>query len=288
MKLNDKEALFALSLIYSPGKPGMDTLLEKYESPAELLEVLLEGEDKYIPHNITAAARAFDMNFASQVREYCENNGIQIFTRVDEGYPEMFFEVDCPPLAFYCAGDSSVLQDKAALTIVGARNSTEYSVKVAGTFAGAVAAEGHTIISGFARGIDSAAHWGAINAGGKTVAVLGCGIHYDYPRGNGELKQAIINNGAVISEYPPLQSPDREYFTIRNRLIAGLAKGVLVVQAGVKSGSLNSASHAISQGKDVFVIPPADIFSEDHKGQSILIRDGAIPVFEPHDILMEL
>ena len=122
----------------------------------------------------------------------------------------------------------------------------------------------------------------------RTVAVLGCGIDYDYPRGSGELKNIIISNGAVISEYPPLESPDRDYFTIRNRLIAGLAKAVLVVQGGVKSGSLNTASHAISQGKDVFAIPPADIFDPEYEGQSVLIRDGAIPVFDPHDILMQL
>ena len=288
MDISERNALFILSLIYTPCKPGIDMLTERYESASELLEVLLKGNDKFIPHQYYAAAKAFDMELAEQIRNYCDERSIKIITRLDDGYPEKFYHIDCPPLAFYCLGDCDALNDEHSLTIVGARNATNYSQKIAHDFAKAVAEEGHAVISGFARGIDSAAHWGAINGGGKTIAVLGCGIDYDYPKGSGELKNAIAHNGAVISEYPPLESPDRDHFTIRNRMIAGLAKAVLVVQGGIKSGSLNTASHALMQGKDIFVIPPADIYDEMYTGQSVLIRDGAIPVFEPRDILLQL
>lgn len=288
MNMTEKKALFALSLIFTPGKPGINSLTERYKDPVELFDVLSEGRDNNIPHNFTAAVRAFDMTFAEDVTNFCNENGIKIITRPDDEYPEHFRNIDCPPLAFYCLGDSTVLQHESALTIVGARKATDYSVKAASYFAESIANEGHPIISGFALGIDSASHRGALNAGGKTVAVLGCGVFYDYPRGNQPLKKAIVENGAVISEYPPLAAPDRDNFTIRNRMIAGLGKAVLVVQAGVKSGSINTASHAISQGKDVFVVPPADIFSDIYSGQSVLIRDGGIPAFEPKDILMNI
>lgn len=288
MNMTSREALFALSLIFKPGDIKVQELFEVYDDPAELYSVLISGSDSHIPHEMTAKAKAFDLNFAAEVYDYCDKNDINIITRTDDGYPENFRHIDSPPLAFYCLGSPYVLENKHALTIVGARSATPYSIKVAGAFAADIAKEGHPIISGFAKGIDSAAHWGAVNAGGKTVAVLGCGIHYDYPRGNGQLKEAISNNGAVISEYPPLESPDRTYFTIRNRMIAGLAKAVLVVQASEKSGSLNTASHALDQGKDIFVIPPCDVFAEEFRGQTSLLRDGASPAYSPEDILTEL
>ena len=288
MKLNERKAWFVLSLILTPGMIGIDALTERYPDPAELYEALISGSDKYIPHQLTAAAKAFDMQLAEDITGYCERRGIDIITRDDERYPEKFREVECPPLAFYCFGDHEVLNEEMSLTVVGARNSTEYSRKVAAELSRGAAAEGYVIISGFARGIDSAAHEGALEAGGKTVAVLGCGIDYDYPRGQGQLKEAISQNGAVISEYPPLAQADKSYFTIRNRMIAGLGKAVLVVQAGVKSGSINTATHALSQGKDILVIPPCDIFAEEFEGQSNLLRDGAIPVCSLRDLMFNI
>ena len=284
--MTDKQALFTLSLIYTPGKAGIDSLMKKYSDPVKLLDALINERDKEIPHSFSAAAKAFDFELPERIRDYCDERGIDIITRYDEDFPESLVDIDCPPMILYCLGEKSVLQDKSALTIVGARDAVPYSVDVAGYFARSIAGEGHTIISGFARGIDSAAHSGAIQAEGKTIAVLGCGIDYDYPRNSRDMSSAISSHGAVISEYPPLESPDREYFTIRNRMIAGLSKAVLVVQAGVKSGSINTASHAIAQGKDVYCIPPANIFNEIYKGQSVLLRDGAIPAFEPHDIIL--
>lgn len=288
MDTTEKQALHDLSLMFTPGRPGIPMLLEKYKYAAELLSVLKEGRDKNIPQELTETAVRFDYGFADSVRRYCRENGVDIITRYDECYPKKLSDIDCPPLVIYCIGDKELLSGERAFTIVGSRDATNYSIKVAERFAENIAAEGHTIISGSALGIDSAAHRGALTGGGKTIAVLGCGVFYDYPKGSGQLKADIVKSGAVISEYPPIESPVKSYFTFRNRIIAGLGNGVLVVQAGAKSGSINTANHAISQGKDVFVIPPADIYSDKYKGQSILIRDGAIPVFEPKDILMNI
>lgn len=286
MSMTDKQALFALSLIYTPGKAGIDSLMQRYDDPVKLLYALQNDTDEDIPHNFSAAAKAFDFSLTEQIQSYCDERGIVVITRYDMDFPENLLDIDCPPLVLYCLGDKEVLKERSSLTIVGSREATPYSIDVAKYFARTKAREGHTIISGFARGIDSAAHTGAIEAEGTTVAVLGCGIYYDYPRNSAELKNSISQKGAVITEYPPLESPAKEYFTIRNRLIAGLSKAVLVVQAGVHSGSINTASHAISQGKDVYCIPPANIFNDIYKGQSVLLRDGAIPAFEPHDIIL--
>ena len=286
MSMTDKQALFALSLIYTPGKAGIDSLMQRYDDPVKLLYALQNDTDEDIPHSFSAAAKAFDFSLTEQIQSYCDERGIVVITRYDMDFPENLLDIDCPPLVLYCLGDKEVLKERSSLTIVGSREATPYSIDVSKYFARTKAREGHTIISGFARGIDSAAHTGAIEAESTTVAVLGCGIDYDYPRNSAELKNSIAQKGAVISEYPPLESPAKEYFTIRNRLIAGLSKAVLVVQAGVHSGSINTASHAISQGKDVYCIPPANIFNEIYKGQSVLLRDGAIPAFEPHDIIL--
>ena len=284
--MTDKKALFALSLIYTPGKAGLDSLMQRYDDPVKLLYALQNDTDEDIPHSFSAAAKAFDFSLTEQIQSYCDERGIVVITRYDMDFPENLLDIDCPPLVLYCLGDREVLKERSSLTIVGSREATPYSIDVAKYFARTKARDGHTIISGFARGIDSAAHTGAIEAEGTTVAVLGSGIDYDYPRNSAELKNSIAQKGAVISEYPPLESPAKEYFTIRNRLIAGLSKAVLVVQAGVHSGSINTASHAISQGKDVYCIPPANIFNDIYKGQSVLLRDGAIPAFEPHDIVL--
>ena len=158
MNISDRDALFILSLVFTPGKAGIDSLVEKYESPAELLNVLLNGSDRYIPHQFTAAVKAFDMSLPDDIRSYCDGRGIGIIMRGDADYPEKFEHVDCPPMAFYCLGDSSELNKENSLTIVGARKATEYSQKIAHHFAKAAAEAGHAVISGFARGTDSAAH----------------------------------------------------------------------------------------------------------------------------------
>ena len=144
------------------------------------------------------------------------------------------------------------------------------------------------MVSGFARGIDTAAHEGALAVEGSTVAVLGCGILHDYPRGTMRRKAEIAQRGAVISEYLPTSTPLAENFKVRNRLITGLADCVLVAEAGERSGSLNSAGHAANQGKELFVLPPHDIFSPSFKGQTALLEDGAQLALSPNDMLRYL
>ncbi|MDE6149116.1 MAG: DNA-protecting protein DprA, partial [Ruminococcus sp.] len=172
-----------------------------------------------------------------------------------------------------------------SIAIIGARDADDYAISATKRISAELSAKGITIISGFARGIDSAAHQAALSSSGQTIAVLGCGIDYDYPRNSRNFKEQIAQNGAVISEYFPSSAPLPENFKVRNRIVSGLSDGILVIQAGESSGTLNTASHGLTQGKDIFVMPPHDIFSKYYKGNIGLLRDGAIPVYSSNDIL---
>lgn len=219
------------------------------------------------------------------IAETCERNGIEIVTPQDGDYPEKLRGLPDPPSVLFVLGDISVINDMPSAAIVGARDCCEYSKAAAAHFSEELSRRGVSVISGFARGIDQAAHTAALSAGGVTAAVLGSGILYDYPRGSMRLKREIARCGAVISEYLPTARPAAENFKVRNRLITGLADCVLVVEAGERSGALNSAYHAAEQGREVFVLPPANIFDPNFKGQTGLLRDGASLALGPEDML---
>lgn len=172
------------------------------------------------------------------------------------------------------------------MAVVGTRSATPYGHKTAFRLSYRLAECGALIVSGGALGIDSEAHRGALQAGGRTIAVLGCSIDYPYLSANAELRKMISEHGALISEYPPGTPPSKVSFPIRNRLISGLALGTVVVEASIKSGSLITADHALNQGKDVFAVP-GNIMSSAYAGSNRLLSDGAKPVFSAADILSE-
>ncbi len=214
---------------------------------------------------------------------YCEKNNIGVISFEDKRYPKLLKEIADPPCVLFVYGNAECLNRPSA-AIVGARNCCDYTRRVTSMISAELAARNINVVSGFARGTDTAAHTAAINAGGVTVAVLGSGIFYDYPKNTMELKRKIAQNGAVISELLPNSEPARGNFKIRNRIISGLCKCVAVVEASQISGSLNTASHAAEQGREVFVVPPRDITSESFRGQTSLLRDGAAPLYGIEDI----
>lgn len=225
---------------------------------------------------------------AKEIIEYCEKNSVEIIALDSPNYPQRLKEIQLPPIVLYCLGNSSCLSHSPCAAIIGSRKASEYSLKAAREFSGALVKNNCLIISGFANGIDTAAHKAAIEYSGETIAVLGCGVHYDYPKRNAALKELVVEKGAVISEYPPFSPPKPENFKVRNRIISALSNFILVIQAGVKSGTLNTVSHALEQGKTIFSIPPHDIFSMDYQGQSSLLRDGAAAVYSPRDLIVQL
>ncbi len=212
--------------------------------------------------------------------------GAWITTLNDPTYPLLLRKVpDAPPI-LYVRGTLTEA-DERSLSIVGTRKASPYGRDSAYHFGRKLAEQGVTIISGLAQGIDTAAHRGALDAGGRTIAVLGCGIDRIYPTSNSKLANEIIQQGAIISEFPIGVAPEARNFPRRNRIVSGLALGVLVAEAPEKSGSLITASAAAEQGREVFAVP-GNIFNPSSAGANRLIQDGAKLVMHVNDILDEL
>ena len=212
--------------------------------------------------------------------------GQQLLKPGELGFPPMLADLRDAPRELHVRGDPSVLE-LPALAIVGSRNPTRGGERNAFEFSRHLAQSGFVIVSGLATGIDSAAHRGALAAGGTTVAVLGCGVDVVYPASNHELAEEIAASGALVSEYPPGTEPRRAYFPERNRLISGLSLGTLVIEAARKSGSLITARLAAEQGREVFAIP-GSIHNPLSRGCHRLIRDGAKLVESADDVFAEL
>ena len=218
--------------------------------------------------------------------EWLDGDAHHVITLGDEDYPEMLSEIPGPPRLLYVNGDIETLH-QPALAIIGSRNPTEGGIRNAREFARHLAGQGFTIVSGMAQGIDAAAHQGALDAGGKTIAFLGTGIDRVYPSGNRDLAHAIAENGALVSEFPLGAPPERWHFPARNRLISGLSLGTLVVEAARRSGSLITARLAGEQGREIFALP-GSIHNPLSRGCHALIRQGAKLVETAGDIITEL
>ena len=221
---------------------------------------------------------------AENAIEICEKNGWKIYTPEDSEYPELLHRLPDRPLVLFVDGDISCLNDRIAVGVVGTRNPSYESIAVARKICADMAAKGAVTVSGGALGIDSAAHEGAIEGGGKTVCVMGCGLGSSYLRENEPLRREIARNGALITEYLPFTEATRYSFPARNRIISGVSHGVLVIEAGEKSGSLNTARRAVEQGREVFAVP-GSILTSAYTGVNRLIRDGAKVATCADDIL---
>jgi DNA processing protein len=223
---------------------------------------------------------------AEEVIELCRRREVQILPEGTAGYPGLLSRIDDPPGLLFVRGKLEPC-DALAVAIVGARHASAYGRRVAHQLAGGLARAGYTVVSGLARGIDAAAHRGALEAGGRTIAVLGSGVLSIYPPEHAELALEVIAQGAVVSELPPLTEPQTGTFPSRNRIISGLTLGTVVVEAADRSGALITARLAGEQGREVFAVP-GPIDSRMSRGCHGLIRDGATLVQGIDDILEEL
>lgn len=234
---------------------------------------------------ITALTR-FSPSQSADVLRDCAQNGWKLVTPDSLLYPNRLRELRNLPPVLFVWGDETVLLREAQIAVVGTRKASAYGLRVTSLLTEALAKSGMVVVSGGALGVDSAAHEGALRAGGKTIAVLGCGLGTDYLRENGGLRRRIAQNGAVISEFLPYSPASRTTFPLRNRVISALAPGTVVIEAGEHSGSLITARCAMEQGRDLFAVP-GDVISSAFTGANRLIRDGAKPVFSPMDVLEE-
>lgn len=238
-------------------------------------------QDKDVERILSMRASAI----LDQELELIAKENIDCLDICDQDYPSLLKEIGNPPVVLYLKGNRKAL-GKFLFAIVGSRNPTSYGISIAGDFSDQLSKRGVTIVSGLARGIDTIAHQEAIK-GGETVAVLGSGLLNIYPRENQYLAQEITCSGAVISEFPLLSSPSKENFPRRNRIISGISRGVVVIEATSRSGALITARSACEQNREVFAIP-GNINSPLCKGTHILIKEGAKLVDCLEDILEEL
>lgn len=223
-----------------------------------------------------------DTRLPQRLDYFCRHNSVQILAYTDAAYPQSLHQLSDKPLVLYVKGE--LPQANYALAIVGSRRCSEYGVRAAGYFAKAMTREGIPIISGGAKGIDTAAHEACLQAGGTTVAVLGCGLDIVYPPENAKLFARIAEQGALVTEYPPGVPPAAANFPARNRIIVGLSQAVLVAEAGKRSGAVITANIAADEGREVYCVP-GNIFDGSSIGCHELIRTGAKLVDMPQDIL---
>lgn len=284
-----KIAALRLALVPGVGPLTRKKLLERFGSPEAVLSAApsdLRSVERVGPKVCRgiATARA-DIDVDGEL-ELCRENGIDILDEADGGYPASLREIPDPPGVLFVRGKLQA-SDAMAVGIVGSRHATHYGLAQAERLAGALARAGLTVVSGLARGIDAAAHRGALAAGGRTIAVLASGVLNIYPPEHVELAVEVAADGAVISESPPKFGPLAGMFPQRNRIISGLSLGVIVVEASTRSGALITARHAMEQGREVFAVP-GPVTSRMSHGCHRLIRDGAKLVETVDDVLEEL
>ncbi|WP_227935798.1 DNA-processing protein DprA [Alkalihalobacillus deserti] len=222
-----------------------------------------------------------------QLLNYFQKKNIHIITIEDKDYPHLLKQIFDPPFVLYGMGRIEILLEERRLAVIGTRIPSKVGVATVTELIPPIAEKGWTIVSGLARGIDSLAHWNTINTSGHTIAVLGSGFNYIYPKENIGLFLKLSQNNLLLTEYPPHTPPKKWHFPARNRIISGLSQAVLVIEAKEKSGSLITADQALEQGRDVFAVP-GSIFSKQSKGTNYLIQQGAKLITQAEDILLEL
>lgn len=277
-----------LGLALPPGSRLIDEILRQFPDPEEFF---LAGEAGIAQIGRISRADALyirntELSDAEKAMETAEEYGAAVLCRNSPEYPQRLLEIETAPAVLYAKGDLSCLNKAPAIAAIGTRRISDYGRRISGVIGGGLGKAGAVVVSGMAQGVDSACHEACLDAGGKTVAVQGCGICNVFPAENEELKERIIASGAVISEFAPDAKPQSSFFPIRNRIISGMSMGVCVVEAAARSGTSITARIAAEQGRKVFAVP-ADVLRPTSQGTLRLLRSGAIPVASAADILSE-
>lgn len=288
MEIDDPYYWFALKSIPNVGNVTFRRLLEHFGSPSRVLAAshgelaTVEG----VRSGVAVAIRSHNYRQeAERAAVALELSGARIVTLLDKDYPLLLKEIPDPPPYFYLKG--RLPAPAPSIAVVGSRRATEYGISTTKRLSQELAEQGITIVSGLASGVDAAAHKAALQAAGATVGVLGCGIDVIYPKENRELYGTMAERGGIITEFPPGTEPEAPNFPRRNRIISGLSRGVLVVEAAEKSGSLITARFALEQGREVFAVP-GNINFRASRGTNTLIKQGAKLVETVADIIGEL
>lgn len=288
--MNSIEARIALNMLPTMGPVRLRKLLEVFETPERILSAkrgalrAIDGIGNEVAEQIANWESTVDLSAElERIREF----GAEVITAESPTYPRQLREIHAPPIVLYVWGELTE-RDQHAIGVIGSRRTSHYGAECAKKLSYQLAYAGLTVISGLARGIDTAAHQGALAAKGRTIAVIGSGLTKLYPPENAGLAEKIrSDNGAVVSEFSMTVEPDRQTFPMRNRIISGWSHGILVVEAGLNSGALITASQAIEQGRSVYAVP-GHINAPTAYGSNRLIQQGAKLVMDASDILDDL
>ena len=287
--MTDTEACIALNMVPGMGPVRLRSLLETFQTPQRILGAgssalrAVHGVGQETADAIASWESHVDL--AAEMKRI-EEFGAHVITAASPDYPSPLRTINNPPMVLYVWGDVRPA-DAHAIGVVGSRNMTHYGTETAKKLSFQIAFAGYTVISGLARGIDTAAHQGALAAKGRTIAVLGSGLSSLYPPENSGLAEKIAGSGAVVTEYPMTRPADRQTFPYRNRIVAGWGRGLLVVEAGLNSGALITANQALEQGRTIFAVP-GQIDRPTSAGTNRLIQQGARLITSADDILDEL
>jgi DNA processing protein len=280
-----KQYWVGLNMVKGIGAVRLRALLDTFgdaqsawEAPSGALQAA--GLSTRIVDNLTRLRASVQLD---EIWDQLQTQNIQVLTWVDDNYPIRLRDIDNAPPVLYLRG-SIETNDEWAVAIVGTRRITPYGRQVAERIAIQLANSGITVVSGLALGVDRVAHQSSLDAGGRTLAVLGSGVDRVYPPQNRSLAEKVIEKGALISDYAPGTPPEGSNFPPRNRIISGLSLATVVVEAGVKSGALITANFALEQGREVFAVP-GNVFAPQSRGPNRLIQNGAHPLLDPKEIL---
>jgi len=275
-----------LGLALPPGSTKVNYILRRFPDPEEFY---LAGEAgaaqvEELDEGDLIRMRAATLDVAKAAIDRAADFGGTVLCQSDRDFPERLKTIPATPPVLYVLGSLKGVDRAVTVAMVGSRACSDYGRRAAAQIATGLAQKGVIVVSGLAAGIDTASHTACLDAGGRTVAVQGCGIGAVYPPENAALKERIAQNGAVVSEFPPDAQPQSSFFPIRNRIVSGLSYGVVVVEASVRSGTSITAELAIEQGRDVFAVP-GDVFKPGSQGTLELLKAGAVPVSDAGDIL---
>lgn len=276
-----------LSMVFGTGSRRIWEAMCLFTSAQEAYEMISDGSVVLkLSDKENGNLNKTELADAERFVEKCRADGVEVIGYSDSLYPHQLRHLFNPPAILYYKGNISCLTGTRTVTSVGTRNASEYSLMAANTVCGELAAKNVVIVSGFAVGIDITSHLAAVQKNRPTACVMGCGVDVNYPRPNEQFRDSILQCGGVfVSEYPPGTQPHPQNFPSRNRILAALGRAAVVFEASLKSGSLITARLASEQGRDVFVMPPADIFSSRYSGNIQLLREGAQPFYGPEDML---
>lgn len=274
-----------LQHVYTPGGK-IKACIDEFHSPESFYAAGEETWKRFFSRRSKTLERAKEKSpedFLS-ITEFCDKHSLHILTPNSVYYPQNLLTIDNYPAVLFVRGDYTCLNSQVPFGVIGSRNPSVYGENCTKDIVSTLCENGALIVSGGAIGIDSVAHKTAMLCGCKTVLVMGCGHGYDYLPENSDMRRAVTHSGALISEYPPFTPVNQGTFPMRNRIISGISKAVVIIEAADKSGTFSTANHALKQGRQIFVLP-GDVNSGKYTGSNRLITDGAVAIFSGEDVL---